>query len=78
VKYGNSKSFFITLTNSAGSAIDLTDATILFTVKKTNEIEQETDTDETALLTKTITDITPLEGKFTISISPEDTKTIGF
>jgi len=76
VKLGNSKNIFFTLTNSEDQAIDLTGATIYFTVKKAIDIEEIDVTDTNALLTKTITDVTPLEWKFTVSITPTDTETL--
>jgi len=79
VKYGNSKNFFVTLTNSAWTAINLTGATVLFTVKKNAELSETDPTDSKALLEKTITDFdTPrTNGKFTLTLSPEDTAQIG-
>ena len=77
VKYGNSKNFFITIPNSEWGALDLTDSTILFTVKKTADLEKQSETDDTALLQKTIIPGEPELGKFTISITPEDTQKIG-
>lgn len=77
VKYWNSRNFFITFSDWNSNPVDLTWATILFTVKKTNEIEQTTDTDNTALLQKVITDTIPLEWKITVAITPDDTVTIG-
>ena len=76
-KYDNPKNINATLKNSEDTPINLTWATIYFTVNKTDDVDDIDTTGEKELLKKEITDITPLEWKFTLTLSPADTKTIG-
>ena len=82
MKYWNSKNFIVSLTNNSKLPIDLTWALhIFFTVKKTSEIEEISETDEPALFQKDVVDWIdddPETGKFTMTITPDETKEIWF
>lgn len=59
--------------NSEWTAIDLTDAVVLFTVKKNVDIDEIDLNDENALLEKEVTNIQPIDWTFTMTITPTDT-----
>ena len=63
--------------NSSGTAIDLTDAIVLFTVKESNDVDEVDLTDSNALLEKEVTNIQYTEWTFTMTITPTDTIVIG-
>jgi len=66
---GTDKTWGVTITNSAGTAIDITGYTFLFVVKETID-----DTDSEALIKKVITSHTdPTSGKTQIVVDADDT-----
>jgi hypothetical protein len=73
IKRGDSKSYTLTFRDEEGSVIDITGWTVFFTVK-----DKIDDTDETAVLKKTITSHTdPTNGKTKIELSSTDTNLVG-
>lgn len=73
---GDSKTWNLTFTDAAGTAIDITGYTIFFTVKKKNSYTNDTvDTD--AIVQKNITVHTnPTGGISQLTLQPSDTNTI--
>lgn len=68
---GNPYNAVITVTDSAGSAYDLTGKTVFFTVKY---LTDEESTDTNALITKTVTvHTTPLSGITALALSTSET-----
>lgn len=66
---GDDKTYSFTFKSSDGSAIDITDWTIFFTVK-----EHETDSDDDAKIAKEVTSHTsPTDGLSSLSITDSDT-----
>ena len=69
---GDSKDYVITVKNSAGTAINITDYTFYMSVK-----ESATDTDANAKIAKTVTShTTPASGITTISLSAAETNAL--
>jgi len=75
---GDTRSFALTLTDGAGSPLDLTDVTLTFTAKL-----RLTDADDEAIIVKTDADgieisDDPSDGMATLTIDPEDTEVLGY
>lgn len=72
---GDSKTWNLNFTNSSGQAIDITDYTIFFTVKKKNSYTDDPD-DTDAIIKKDISIHTaPVTGQSQLVLQPSDTNT---
>ena len=71
IQKGNPASLNVTITDAAGTALDLTGRTVFFTVKRKNDYS---DDDEDAVITKTVTSHSdPTAGKTVISLTATQT-----
>lgn len=73
---GDSKTWNITFTDSAGAAINITGYTVFFTVKKKNSYTDDT-VDTAAIVQKNITVHTaPATGQTQVALQPSDTSSV--
>lgn len=78
MNYSNDKLRSVTLKDWDGVVVDLTDCTILMTVKNKKDIDYVDPEDSKALLKKTITSIPdPTSGTFSFSITASESVSIG-